>query len=125
MIVDFHGFPTKLIELLELSLNSSKEDKILYKITPFATIMLFVTIVYFKIRFGCVFETKKNGETHLKITETNQFKSLVHLSLKFKSATDDILKAYLATKLQKERLDNEDLRIKNSRLEENVTEESH
>ncbi|KAL4460342.1 hypothetical protein ABPG74_000093 [Tetrahymena malaccensis] len=99
LIVDFNGFPTKLIELLELSLNSNKEDK---------------------IQFGCVFEIKSNGEGYLKVTEMNQFKTLVHLALKFRCANDEVLKNYLANKLSKEQNENEELRIKNSRIEEQL-----
>lgn len=50
----------------------------------------------------------------------NQFKTLVHLALKFRCATDEILKNYLATKLTKEQNENEELRIKNSRLDEGL-----
>ena len=42
----------------------------------------------------------------------NQFKLLCHLSLKFKSANDEILKNYLAAKLAKFCGDNDELRIK-------------
>lgn len=66
---------------------------------------------------------KTNGESFLKVTEMNQFKTLVHLSLKFRCATDEILRNYLASKLTKEKVDNENLRIKNSKLEGNLQEQ--
>ena len=44
--------------------------------------------------------------------ELNQFKLLCHLSLKFKSANDEILKNYLASKLNKFCNENDELRIK-------------
>jgi len=65
----------------------------------------------------------KGSEAWLRVTEQNHFKILVHLSLKFRAATDDILKGYLAAKLTKEKISNEDLRISNSRLEESLAEE--
>ena len=57
----------------------------------------------------------------MNIIENNQFKSLIHLSLKFRSSTDEILKSFLSSKLSKERQENEDLRIRNQKLEENVS----
>ena len=45
---------------------------------------------------------------------------MTHLSLKFKLATDDIIKNYLSQKLSKEKVDNEDLRIRNKRLDDNL-----
>lgn len=54
------------------------------------------------------------------IMETNHFKALVHLSLKLRSASDESLKAYLASKLTKEKSENEELRSRNSKLEESL-----
>lgn len=40
------------------------------------------------------------------------------MALKFRSSTDDTLKTFLSNKLSKEKQENEDLRIKNQKLEE-------
>ena len=50
----------------------------------------------------------------------NQFKKLCHLNLKFRASTDENLKKYLSNKFSKERQENEEIRIKNQRLEENL-----
>lgn len=42
----------------------------------------------------------------------------MHLALKFRSSTDETLKTFLSSKLSKEKQENEDLRIKNQKLEE-------
>jgi chromosome segregation ATPase len=53
--------------------------------------------------------------------ENNHFQALVHLSLKFREATDQILKNYLAHRLSNEKGQNEELRIKIERLDEGLT----
>lgn len=45
----------------------------------------------------------KNGESTLAVIENNEFKKLTHLSLRLRSATDDLIKGYLANKLAMER----------------------
>ena len=50
----------------------------------------------FYSNFVCRFQVIGNQEGYFKIVETNQFKALTHLSLKFRAATDDVLKRYLA-----------------------------
>ena len=54
------------------------------------------------------------------IIETNQFKALVHLSLKFREANDLTLKQYLAGRLVNEKSANEDLRLRVERLEDSL-----
>lgn len=61
-----------------------------------------------------------NGDSNLLILETNPFKSLIHLTLKFRSSTDETLKTFLSNKLNGFKQENEDLRIKNQRLEETL-----
>lgn len=72
--IDFHNFPTKLMEFIELCLNSSKDES---------------------INFSCVLDTTKSPDVVFQIVENNEFKSLTHLSLKFRSANDEMLKKYL------------------------------
>lgn len=78
IIVDFFAFPHKLLELLEMC-NSHFED------SP---------------KFLCVLERNSSIDACLNIVETNLFKQLTHLSLKFKSGGDEALKRYLAAKLK-------------------------
>ena len=61
-----------------------------------------------------------NQEGYFKIVETNQFKALTHLSLKFHAATDDVLKRYLSYRLTKERKSNEELKYQNQNLSESL-----
>lgn len=46
-------------------------------------------------------ETKKGGEASLNILESRKYKETNHLSLKFKIAVDEQIKAYLSQKLKK------------------------
>jgi spindle assembly abnormal protein 6 len=63
LIVDFQAFPSKFIELLELCAKKEEEVQ----------------------RFFCVLCTGFANDAFLNIIETNQFKQLTHLSLKFKA----------------------------------------
>ena len=102
LVFDFQAFPSKLVELVERCMNvatGSKEEKVVFDI---------------------VLETRQTGEAFLNFIENNQFKALCHLSLRFREATDQILKQHLAHRLTFERSGNEDLRIKNERLEEGL-----
>lgn len=49
---------------------------------------------------------------------------MIHLALKFRASTDETLKAFLANKLGKEKQENEDLRIRNQKLEESLVSKS-
>lgn len=51
--------------------------------------------------FYSVFDIKKGGEATLTILESNKFKESCHLALKFKMATDEQIKNYLADKLSR------------------------
>ena len=53
--------------------------------------------------------------------ETNQFKALTHLSLKFREANDQSLKQYLAVRLAEERASNEKLRQRIDGLEDHLS----
>ena len=61
------------------------------------------------------------SEGFFKIVETNQFKALTHLCLKFHAATDDVLKQYLSDRLTKERMSNESLKDDNANLSETLS----
>ncbi|CAD8069212.1 unnamed protein product [Paramecium sonneborni] len=96
--VDFATFPMKLADLLQLCINSQKDEK---------------------VNFYICLETK-NGESTLAVIENNEFKKLTHLSLRLRSATDDILKYFLANKLAIEKQENEELHKKTKKLTEQL-----
>ncbi|CAK71601.1 unnamed protein product (macronuclear) [Paramecium tetraurelia] len=98
--VDFATFPMKLADLLQLCINSQRDEK---------------------VNFYVSLETK-NGESTLAVIENNEFKKLTHLSLRLRSATDDILKYFLANKLAIEQQENEQLYKKTKKLTEQLEE---
>ncbi|CAD8055358.1 unnamed protein product [Paramecium primaurelia] len=98
--VDFATFPMKLADLLQLCINSQRDEK---------------------VNFYVCLETK-NGESTLAVIENNEFKKLTHLSLKLRSATDDILKYFLANKLAIEKQENEQLHKQTKKLTEQLEE---
>ncbi|CAD8159704.1 unnamed protein product [Paramecium octaurelia] len=98
--VDFATFPMKLADLLQLCINSQRDEK---------------------VNFYVSLETK-NGESNLAVIENNEFKKLTHLSLRLRSATDDILKYFLANKLAIEKQENEELHKKTKKLTEQLDE---
>ncbi|CAD8109432.1 unnamed protein product [Paramecium primaurelia] len=98
--VDFATFPMKLADLLQLCINSQRDEK---------------------VNFYVCLETK-NGESTLAVIENNEFKKLTHLSLRLRSATDDILKYFLANKLAIEKQENEEFQKKTKKLTEQLEE---
>ncbi|CAK76251.1 unnamed protein product (macronuclear) [Paramecium tetraurelia] len=98
--VDFATFPMKLADLLQLCINSQRDEK---------------------VNFYVCLETK-NGESTLAVIENNEFKKLTHLSLRLRSATDDILKYFLANKLAIEKQENEELQKKTKKMTEQLEE---
>ena len=99
LVVDFQAFPGKFIELLELSMKKEEE-------TP---------------RFICILEEEIGSGAILHIVETNLFKQLTHLNLRFKSGTDETLKRYLAGKLLQFKTENENLNIKLEQTEDTLS----
>ena len=63
---------------------------------------------------------RNTGEASLNIVETNQFKALTHISLKFREANDLTLKTYLAGRLANERATTENLRQRVENLEDSL-----
>lgn len=119
--IDFQNFPMKLMEFIDLCLNSNKDES---------------------IAFGCLLDMTKQPDCIFQIVENNEFKSQTHLNLKFRSANDDMLKKYLSsgwktTKTEYENLFekytelSENFELKSSQYERmseeirNITEESH
>lgn len=119
--IDFQNFPTKLMEFIDLTQNSSKDESIC---------------------FGCNLDLTKNPDAVFQIVENNEFKSQTHLNLKFRSANDEMLKKYLSNGWKTTKADYENLFEKYTELSENyelkasqyeklneeirnITEESH
>ncbi|CAD8153709.1 unnamed protein product [Paramecium octaurelia] len=100
--VDFATFPMKLADLLQLCINSQRDEK---------------------VNFYVCLETK-NGESTLAVIENNEFKKLTHLSLRLRSATDDVIKVFLSNKLAIEKQENEEHQKRNKKLTE-LLEEKH
>lgn len=104
LLVDFQAFPNKLIDLIELCYSNFSSEN--------------------RVAFICTLDIRSNGEAIFSVVETNNFKALTHLQLKFKTATDESMKLYLASKLQLEKQSNEDLRISNRKLSEELNGKS-
>eukprot|EP00899_Mesostigma_viride_P012145 jgi/Mesvir1/20931/Mv08002-RA.1 len=77
ILVDFSTFPSKMVELLELCIESAQE------INP---------------RFVAVLSLR-HGESTFSIIETNHFKQLCHISLLFRPGNDSAIKQYLASRV--------------------------
>ena len=86
ILVDFMIFPHKLIELLEMCCVREEVP-----------------------RFLCVLERGRSGEAVFNIVETNQFKQLTHLSLRFKGGTDEVVKTHLAARVKELKILTEEL----------------
>lgn len=87
LLVDFSAFPQKFIDLLQLCLSEAGKD------SPKFLLELSVS-------------SSDRGFATLSIVETNPFRHLNHLSLKFVPASDAYLKKYLAECLLKFKDDN-------------------
>lgn len=90
-----------IAELLRLSINSHKDERVTF----------FITV-----------DVRQNGDCFFSVVENNEFKRLTHLTLRFRSATDDTLKNYLSQRLSKFMVDNEDLKARCKKLEDISTE---
>ena len=64
------------------------------------------------------------NEATFNLVETNQFKALTHLSLKFKQGNDEAIKKYLSGKLKDAKESIEQLRTSLGSFEENYTKSS-
>jgi len=97
ILVDFLTFPHKLVELLEMCARKDEAPK-----------------------FICTMDRGTGFEANLNIIETNMFKQLTHLSLRLRSANDEIVKKHLAEKLREYKAGNEDLDEKLRHCEESL-----
>ncbi|OMJ79613.1 hypothetical protein SteCoe_20343 [Stentor coeruleus] len=98
ILVDFLTFPLKLIELLQMCIRKVEDSP----------------------RFICTLDKGHGFEGTLNICETNLFRQITHLSLKFRSGSDEIIKKHLAGKLKEYKLNCENLEVKLSQTEESL-----
>lgn len=98
ILVDFLTFPHKLIELLQMCTKKLEESP----------------------RFICTLDKGHGFEGTLNICETNLFRQITHLSLKFRSGSDEIVKKHLAGKLKEYKALCENLEVKLSQTEESL-----
>lgn len=101
LLVDFSTFPQKFVELLELCITEQNN-----------------AVPRFLLNFTC---GSSIGQGTLDVVETNPFKHLVHLSLKFISGNDDEIKKYLATCLKKLQSESEYLKQTLANTERDLT----
>lgn len=108
LLIDFGMFPQNFIELLEQCLQCRDEE------TP---------------KFVAVFHMNQiadggAGLATLSVVETNQFKHLQHLSLRFRPANDSAIKDYLAGKLSQYKLSQLELQQELTQTKECLTTKS-
>lgn len=96
ILVDFLTFPHKLIELLQTCTKKSDDSQ----------------------KFICTLDKGQGFEGTLNICENNLFRQIVHLSLKLRSGSDEIVKKHLAGKLKEYKGLCENLEVKLSQTEE-------
>ncbi len=107
IIVDFQQFPGKFIELLEHCQVARRANMIAEEAVPAEN-------------FACVFQAGYSEAAVFNVVQINNFKQLVHLSLKFRPCDDESLKKYLATRLQEFKAENEALRTKLETTEDSL-----
>lgn len=96
LVFDFQMFPSKFIELLEMCPVIKKTNIMTEENTG--------------ERFSCVLDVCYQEVATFSIVEVNNFKQLVHLSLKFKKADDEYTKQYLADRLHEFKVENAELK---------------
>ena len=74
LLVDFQAFPQKFVELLDYCRTDNG----------------FLTVLNMGL----------SNEANFCVVETNQFKALTHLSLKFKQGNDESIKKHLGTRIK-------------------------
>ncbi|KAK3743903.1 hypothetical protein QZH41_008766 [Actinostola sp. cb2023] len=84
LLVDFGSFPQKFVDLLEMCLTEEHKD-----------------MPKFLLQFVSTSGSYERGVGNLNIIETNPFKHLTHLSLRFLPGNDTEVKKYLADCLKK------------------------
>ncbi|KAF8764944.1 Spindle assembly abnormal protein 6 like protein [Argiope bruennichi] len=106
LLVDFSAFPQKFIDLIEVCL--AEENKPQPK---------FLLMFHLSDKAGHF-----ASSSQLDIVETNPFKHLTHLSLKFVPATDSTVKQYLATCFKNLKDENYQLHTKLNQLNQDYND---
>lgn len=97
LLVDFQSFPAQLVELLRRCVEANGQPSTNLPCAGDGPRML--------ARLEC----SASGESILSIVESNQFRELIHISLKLRQGTDESVKRHLAGKLRSCRSDKADL----------------
>lgn len=98
ILVDFLTFPHKLLELLRMCSKNYEE-------TP---------------KFVCTMLRSGSQDATLNVVENNLFKQLCHLSLRFRSANDEIIKSHLAKNVKEYKSKSEEMELKLQKCEDSL-----
>jgi spindle assembly abnormal protein 6 len=94
LLVEFGNFAPKFVELLECCIVASENEN-----APRFGVFL-CTLISCLYSFQAVLQSGTGRDVScLNIVEINRFKSLTHLSLRFRPGTDATIKTYLAARL--------------------------
>ncbi|EGR27844.1 spindle assembly abnormal protein 6, putative [Ichthyophthirius multifiliis] len=117
---DFNSFPQTLVDLVNQCSNEEYEnEKHQYQQKIHNNIKQNIQI---KHRYQCQLDVKNMSDADFNIIQQNSFNTLNTLQLKLRQANDDALKSFISKKLQLSKVENEQLRIQNSRLEEQLSQ---
>eukprot|EP00746_Dinoflagellata_sp_MGD_P157655 gnl/MRDRNA2_/MRDRNA2_86276_c0_seq1.p1 gnl/MRDRNA2_/MRDRNA2_86276_c0~~gnl/MRDRNA2_/MRDRNA2_86276_c0_seq1.p1 ORF type:complete len:663 (+),score=169.74 gnl/MRDRNA2_/MRDRNA2_86276_c0_seq1:136-2124(+) len=105
LLVDFQTFPSRLVDLLQNCLDAAGKNCDGGASGP---------------RMLAVFTCTGNDGT-FSVVESNQFKELTHIALKFRKGTDEAVKQYLASKLRFFKNENGELKERLRNVEETCT----
>ncbi len=101
LLVDFQQFPSMLVELLGHCQPAGGKMNVTSVDDPAGN-----------DRYGCLLFVGYAAEATFNFIETNQFKQLTHLSLRFRTGDDEVLKQYLAKTLKTYKAESESLAAK-------------
>jgi len=97
LLIEFQSFPQKFFEMLELCSQQCTNLNNSYKENVNDSNILNKSMMQSQSNYICILHHNSNSsEALLIIQEITQFRQLNHLILRFKSATDSVLKKYLA-----------------------------
>lgn len=93
LLVDFASFPAKFVDLLRLCCEGTENSENTNSNSK-------------PLRFFAVLRVN-DGVPQFRVVESNQFKQLTHLSLRFQLGTDETIKQYLSGRLKQTLLESE------------------
>jgi len=121
LLIEFQHFPQKFFEMLELCSQNGIIMNNSYKENINESNILNKTIGHIQSNYVCILHHNSNSnEALLIIQEITQFRQLNHLIVRFKSATDSILKKYLANLVKEYKSKSENFCKESLRLAENL-----